>query len=298
MANVLPEPEEIAALAPRPGSALWRYAGDARLIAAGAYAILLQVAHPTVGAGVSQHSEFRADPWGRLLRTLDYSYVMVYGGPEAAAEMGRRLREMHKRIKGELPDGKPYHALEPEAFAWVHATLADSIVRSSDLLARPLGDEVEQFYAEWRSYGRLIGLREGDLPGDWGEFREYFDEMVERRLERTAAVDEVLESLVAPIRPEVPYLPEAVWRVARVPAAWQVDLVTGGLLPEALRDRFGITWTRWKQLQLNAFAGGSRALTPLLPGRIRNIGPPYLRWRREAIARGDAMAGTRTPAAA
>src|SRR5262245_53611255 len=128
MASVIPHPEEVPSLTPAPGSVVWRHAGDARLIWTGAYAILLQVAHPTVGAGVSQHSNFRADPWGRLLRTLDYSYVMVYGGPAAASEMGRRMREMHREIRGELPDGRAYHALEPDAFAWVHATLADSIV--------------------------------------------------------------------------------------------------------------------------------------------------------------------------
>src|SRR5262245_49817049 len=192
---------EATDLAPRRGSVVWRYSGDARLIATGAHAILLQVAHPTVGAGVTEHSNFRADPWGRLLRTLDYSYVMVYGGPAAAAEMGRRLREMHREIRGDRSDGRPYHALEPEAFAWVHATLADSIVRGNELLARPLGDGVERFWEEWRRYGRLIGVRDGDLPASWGQFQGYFEEMVEERLERTAAVDEVLESLSGRVAP-------------------------------------------------------------------------------------------------
>src|ERR1044072_1062701 len=88
VATVLPEAGEAPALTPKPGSVTWRYAGDARLIATGAYAILLQVGHPAVGAGVSEHSEFRADPWGRLLRTLDYTYTMSYGGPVLATEMG------------------------------------------------------------------------------------------------------------------------------------------------------------------------------------------------------------------
>ena len=66
--------EEAAELVPHPGSAVWRHAGDARLLATAGYALLLQVSHPTVGAGVSEHSDFKADPWGRLLRTLDYTY--------------------------------------------------------------------------------------------------------------------------------------------------------------------------------------------------------------------------------
>jgi uncharacterized protein (DUF2236 family) len=290
MAGVLPTQDEISSLAPKRGSALWRYAGDARLISTGAYAILLQVSHPTVGAGVTQHSDFRADPWGRLLRTLDYSYVMVYGGPEAAAQMGRRLREMHREIKGDLPDGRPYHALEPDAFAWVHATLADSIVRGNELLARPLGADVERFWEEWRGYGRLIGVRDRDLPETWGLFREYFDQMVDGQLERTEAVDEVLESLAGPVPPDMRLMPEAAWRLLRVPASWHVNLVTGGLLPPALRERFGIPWDGHRARQLSLLAGASRALTPVLPPQLRNIGPPYLRWRRKEIARGDAAA--------
>ncbi len=299
VSTVLPTPDEFPALVAKPGSVLWRYGGDVRLISAGAYAILLQVGHPTVGAGVSEHSDFRGDPWGRLLRTLDYSYVMTYGGPALAGEMGRRIREMHKHIKGVKPGGEHYHALEPEAYAWVHATLAHSIVRTHELLGTPIpSGEIDVFYAEWRRSGRLIGVREGDLPETWAEFGEYFERMVRERLERTAAVDEVLESLAAPTRPELPFLPEAAWRLARIPAAHQITLVTGGLLPPLLRDRFGVEWTPSKQRQLQVLAAASRAATPLLPGTLRNVGPSYLRWRREAIARGDAASPSRIPVAA
>ena len=89
--------DEAAELAPRRDSAVWRYAGDARLLAGAGYALLLQVSHPTVGAGVSEHSNFKADPWGRLFRTLDYSYSMVDGGPELAREVGARVFGTAKR---------------------------------------------------------------------------------------------------------------------------------------------------------------------------------------------------------
>jgi uncharacterized protein (DUF2236 family) len=299
VARILPSPEEIPALVAKPGSALWRYGGDARLIGAGAYAILLQVGHPTVGAGVSEHSDFRADPWGRLLRTLDYSYAMTYGGPGLAGEMGRRIREMHKRIKGMKPDGERYSALEPEAYAWVHATLAHSIVRAHELLATPIPDtEIERFYAEWRRGGRLIGVRERDLPESWAEFGEYFEHMVAERLERTAAVEEVLESLAAPTRPDLRFLPEAAWRFARIPAAHQMTLITGGLLSPRLRDLYGVEWSGAKERQLRLLAAVSQRATPLMPAALRNVGPSYLRWRREAIARGDAASPSRVSAAA
>ena len=266
---------------PAPGSVAWRYAGDVRLLSTGAFAILLQVAHPTVGAGVSEHSDFRADPWGRLLRTLDYTYSMTYGGAELAGETGRRIREMHKQIKGVRGDGVRYHALEPEAYAWVHATLAHSIVRGHQLLGRPMSEaRIECFYEEWRRGGRLIGLRERDLPEGWPDFCSYFERMASERLERTQAVGEVLETLEKPARPPLGSLPRSAWLLARIPAAHQIGLITAGLLDPALRERLGVPWGRAREHELRLLAAVSRAATPVLPRTLRNVGPSYLRWRR------------------
>src|SRR3954469_24863750 len=127
MTELLPDPHEVPQLIPRPGGAVWRAAGDIRTLPAAGYALMLQVAHPTVGAGVAEHSNFREEPWGRLLRTLDFVHGSIYGGPQLASHIGRRVRAMHKTIKGVRPDGERYHALEPTAYAWVHATLASAI---------------------------------------------------------------------------------------------------------------------------------------------------------------------------
>src|SRR5439155_23416248 len=112
--------------------------------------LLLQVAHPMVGAAVKEHSNFRAEPWKRLFGTLDYVYAVTYGGPERSAAAGRHLREMHKRIKGEDSHGRRYHALDPEAYAWVHGTLVNAIVVGHEHFGRPLRpDQTERLYAEY-----------------------------------------------------------------------------------------------------------------------------------------------------
>jgi uncharacterized protein (DUF2236 family) len=197
--SVLPRPEEWARLAPAPGSVVWSCASDLRVLLTAGYALVLQVAHPTVGAGVGEHSSFRADPWGRLLRTLDGFYGLVYGGPQAAAELGRRLRAQHRTIKGVTAGGVPYDALEPEAYAWVHATLAVAIIHGHARIGRPLEPrERTRFWAEWRAAGRLIGVRSGDLPADWPGLESYFERMVRDRLEATTAVEDVLDTLRAP----------------------------------------------------------------------------------------------------
>jgi uncharacterized protein (DUF2236 family) len=293
-ASIMPPASDWPCLAPGPGAITWSCAGDARLLLAAGYALLLQVSHPTVGAGVSEHSQFRHDPWGRLLRTLDYSYTMVYGGPRAAGAMGRRLRSFHTQIRGIRGDGRRYHALEPEPYAWVHATLAEAIVVAHERFGRPLASEQrEQFWAEWRSLGRMLGVRDHDLPADWLGFRAYVDVMIDERLEHTPAVDEVLDALAQPTPPALAPLQGPGWAVVRAPLGHLLGLTTVGLLTPALRRRFDVRWTWAKEIELRALGAVLRSATPLMPSWLRNTGPSYLRWRQEAIDRGEVASAAR-----
>ena len=277
---MLPLPEEVPALVPARTSVTWRMASDIRLMGASGYALVLQVAHPTVGAGVAEHSNFAADPWGRLLRTLDYVHGTIYGGPRRAGEIGRRIREMHKSINGVRPDGRPYHALEPVAFAWVHATLASAIVDGHATFGSPMtAAQIEEFWADWLRLGRLIGVRQQDLPAEWAGFRPYFDDVVDTQLQDNPTVHEVLRTLREPARPPVPGLNPGVWRVLRLPAAKQLELFTLGLLPDRLRRRLNLRWTGRDERAFRALAAASRAASPVIVGPLREFGPAYLRWR-------------------
>lgn len=125
MAGALfPKDTEIDRLVVGPESVAWRCTSDVRLNFAVLYPLLLQVAHPTIDAAVGEHSDFEERPWDRLLATADYLNLLVYGGREAVAT-GRRLRAVHKRFHGKRADGTAYSALEPAAYAWVHATLLE-----------------------------------------------------------------------------------------------------------------------------------------------------------------------------
>lgn len=292
MPTILPERSEADRLVPAPGGVAWRLAADARLMAGAGYALMLQVSHPVVGAGVSEHSNFRADPWGRLLRTLDFTTALVYGGPDLAWSTCRRVRDMHKRIKGELPDGSRYHALEPEAYAWVHATLADSIMRAHERFVGSVpASEQETFWAEWRRAGRLLGVRDRDLPERWSDFPAYLDRMIDERLEPTSSVTDVLEALAEPPPPDIPGMPDSLWSALRVPAARGARLGTVGLMAPALREKLGLRWSRSQQLELRAVGAASRRSAPLLPSAVKSFGPSYLRWRHDAISRGDVASG-------
>ena len=290
---ILPPREQAPELIPRKGGPTWRAAGDMRLFGASGYALLLQVMHPDVGAGVSEHSNFKEDPWGRLLRTLDYTSSVIFGGPDLAWEIGRRVREMHKSIKGIRPDGVRYHALEPTAYAWVHATLAETIIKAHRLFCSPqlTPAEVDEFWEEWRRMGRLIGVRYSDLPDTWPGLLTYFDRMVEDELVNTEAAQDVLQSLVDPAAPPLPFMNEGVWKVVRWPSAKAETLGTIGMLPPALRDRLGVEWNEKKERRFRRLGRIARRSRPLMPPQARNFGPHYLHWRRKQIARGDVAAG-------
>lgn len=285
--SVLPPSNEAARYAVTPGSVTWRYAGDARAMTSAGAALLLQVAHPTVAGGVREFSDFKGDPWGRLWRTLDYVNLLVYGGPDVAAATGRTMREMHKRIKGVDPQGRRYHALEPEAYAWVHATLAYGIVESHRRFGRPMDPRtIETFWGEWRDLGRLLGIRERDLPPTWAGFRVYVDGLVEERLEDNDVVRDVLFVLTRAGAPPVPWIGDRTWRVATAPVSRAMGLATVALLPAGLRRKLDLELSSGQRAELAALAAASRATTPVLPRSLREMGPAYLRRRRRAIARG------------
>jgi uncharacterized protein (DUF2236 family) len=282
---LLPSDTQLEEILVGPDSVTWQRASDARLYLVMLYPLLLQVAHPTVGAGVHDYSDFERRPWDRLLRTIDYVSLLVYGGPEAAPA-GRQLRELHKGFSGVREDGERYHALEPDAYAWVHATLIQTYVSGHAQFGTPMRpDQVEQFYAEYRRLGRLIGVRERDLPPSWAGFRAYFDEMVSDALVPTQAVTNVLKTIPSVPAPPVP-VPDLLWRAMRVPAARALWLGGAGLLSPSLRARLGVGWSGADAAQFRALGALSRSVTPVLPKRLKVMGPAQLRWRRRAIARG------------
>jgi uncharacterized protein (DUF2236 family) len=284
-ARLFPSDAEVGGIITGPDSLTWRRASDVRLHTVMLYPLLLQVAHPTVGAGVIDYSDFQHRPWDRFLRTIDYVSLLVYGGREAVAA-GRRLRALHGSFQGVREDGQSYHALDPEAYAWVHATLIETYVAGHAHFGKPMRpDQIERFYAEYRGLGRLIGVREGDLPRSWEDFRAYFREMAQNELVHTAAVDRVMGALNNSPPPPI-RVPGPVWNALRLPAGQVLRLGGVGLMTPELRSRLGLGWTRTDEVQFRALGALSRSLTPVMPTSLRITGPAQLRWRREAIAQG------------
>ena len=282
---LFPTAEEAARLVVGPDSITWRLTSDIRLFLAPLYALILQVAHPTVAAGVRDYSDFDQRPWERLMRTLDYLVVLQYGGSEAVV-VGRRLRELHKRFKGTMSDGRSYYALERGAYTWVHATLLETYVRAHEHFGRRMtADELERFYREYVGLGQLVGVHREDLPPTWEGFRAYFERMTAQELVPNETVERVLEAARKSASPEIPSLYRVGWRLLSYAPTRASYLGGVGLLSDRLRERLHISWSHREELEFQALSACARSLTPILPPKLRIFGPTHLRWRRREIDR-------------
>lgn len=103
-------------------SVIARVHGDVTtMMVGGIAALLMQMLHPAVLAGVWDHSNFRADMLGRLRRTARFIAITTYAGRADAEAAIARVRRIHAAVAGTLPDGTPYRADDPRSLAWVHA---------------------------------------------------------------------------------------------------------------------------------------------------------------------------------
>jgi len=121
------------------GSPVRRVHGDASMFVGGIRALLLQSLHPLAMAGVSQHSGFRGDPWGRLQRTSHFLAVTTFGPAADAEAMVAAVRRIHAGVHGHDTDGTPYDASDPHLLRWVHVAEVDSFLCAHQRYgARPL----------------------------------------------------------------------------------------------------------------------------------------------------------------
>lgn len=143
-----------------PQAVCWRVHGDVvTMMVGGVSALLLQMLHPAVLAGVWDHSAFRQDMLGRLRRTARFIAVTGYDSLEAADAAIEKVREVHTRVRGVLPDGTPYAADDPRLLAWVHVTEAVSFLDAWIRYAEPDMSRADQdrYFAEFAIIAERLG---------------------------------------------------------------------------------------------------------------------------------------------
>lgn len=141
-------------------SIAWRVNGDiVTMMIGGVSGLLLQMLHPAVLAGVWDHSDFRADMHGRLRRTAKFIAVTTYDHASSGRAAIERVRRIHDRLGGTLPDGTTYRVSDPALLAWVHVTeitsFLDAWVRYGDPAMS--GADQDAYIAEMARIGLALG---------------------------------------------------------------------------------------------------------------------------------------------
>ena len=225
------------------------------LLLGGGRALLMQLAHPKVAAGVDEHSDFRTHPIRRLRRTIRMTMAIVFGDRETALAAARAVNQVHTRVQGPT-----YDARDPDLLLWVYATLADTaLVTYETFVKRLLPDERESFHEEFTLLGELLGIPSERFPGSARDFDEYLQAMVSNGPVR---VDDRARELAAQVmHPRVRLMPG--------PVMLPMNVVTTGLLAPALREQYGLPWGRAQQ---RAY----RLAVAVVP-RVIALTPPLLR---------------------
>ena len=125
-------------------------AREGALLAGGARAILLQIAHPGVARGVAEHSDFAGRPLDRLRATLTYVYGVTFGTPEESRAVAAMVTEAHRSVAG-----AGYRASDPELQLWVAATLYDTALLIYEQLFGALDPAVAEKVYEQYAAGLL-----------------------------------------------------------------------------------------------------------------------------------------------
>ena len=240
----------------------------------GGTAVLMQVAHPLVAAGVAEHSDYHRDLWHRLGRTLRALYLITYGTKAEAERAGATVQAVHAHVRGRTsarlgpyPTGTRYAADDPELMLWVHATLVVASLAAYTRFERLLSEhEQGEYYAEMATVATLFGTPPEVIPPDLAQFRSY--------LAGQLACSTV--TVTAPAR-EI----AAVILRAPLPAPMRMlapahRLATAALLPERLRDEYGLRWTPLHALSLRpASAALKLGSWPILraAARLRPLRP-------------------------
>ena len=256
-----------------PGSVSWRVDRELLVLAGGSCALLMQAAHPSVAAGVVEHSTYATDPFGRLFRTLESSFSVVFGSRSEAERTISRVNAIHAAVRGIRDDGEPYSALDPEALLWVHATLVDTALRVHRRFVAPLSAVDEQRYHEESAQVAVaLGVPSASIPATIAELRSWMAARIASgEITVTPAARCIADTVLYPSR----VLPRIAWDAAHL-----ISLAT---LPAPIRRGYGIRWSPARERGIERIAAATRAVLPLVPGPLRFA--PHARAARRRVAR-------------
>ncbi len=253
-----------------PESISWKVNREVIVIAGWARAILLQLAHPAIAAGVHDHSSIRGSvlsSFRRLRSTVGSMLSITFGDTEQMITAAAVINSIHDRVRGHVHEraGEAYSAHDPDLQRWVHASLLDSIPLTYELLVGPLTlHERDRYCSEAAIMEPLLGMPDGWLPRDSAQLDSYMREML-------AGGSIVVTDTSRSLARAVLYPPY--WRVAW-PLFRALHVLAIGSLPPSLRQAYGFEWRPRDARAFERWAALLRTSLRLLPPRAREWPAP------------------------
>ena len=246
-----------------PSSVFWQVNSEWLAGLAGPRALLMQLAHPLVAAGVVEHSSFRQHGLARLYRTVRAADDLLFGSAERARRAARAIDRCHAGVRGTLAThtgsftaGSHYDAQDPELKLWVLATVIDSTILVHDLFIRPLSPaERTSYYRDSRRLAGMLGIPQDVMPASYEGFTAYVASML---ASDKLAVGDNGRTLATSLFGQG--LTGSLTRAA--------SFVGIGLLPARLRNAYGFPWDDKREQRLHRLAGLSRRIRRRLPNLI------------------------------
>jgi uncharacterized protein (DUF2236 family) len=244
-----------------------RFSREGSLLLGGGRAILLQVADPTVGAAVAQHSDFAHRPLDRLRNTLTFVYGTLLGSPAEAALVARMTTRTHSRIPT---------ANDPARQLWVAATLYETAVRVYERVHAPISPaDAELVLASYAALGTALEVPASLWPASVADFDAYWKDAV-AALDVGDEARGVAHDLFHPVRAPL-------WVRAVLPLT---ELLTASLLEPSLRAAFGMPWSDARERRASTAWAVIRVVTGLSPRRLRYWPSRYYLRRLATITAG------------
>jgi uncharacterized protein (DUF2236 family) len=251
------------------GSSLLRQVQEERMVGLfyGQRALMIGALHPVNYVGTSQATAGRVMPFKRLARTAQDFETIFFGTRQAADRVLAKVRKLHERVEGELPEaagpypaGTSYAATDPELMLWTVAVTADSSLCFYELLVRRLSDwERDAFWQDWVRFGELFGMPRSVAPPTFSAFRAWWEE-------RLAGDGMHLTEEAAYMGRAAAY--EIPLPTVNQPAKRLHDLVMLGTLPARVRELYGLRWTAAHALAYPAAVRMLRMLRRVAPSAV------------------------------
>ena len=240
-----------------PKSLYWRVNREWLIALAGPRALLLELAHPAIAAGVAQHSNYRGDPFGRLYRTMKTMTEISFGTEAEMRDALKHFFKCHARVRATADDERrttiEYDARDAGLQVWVLATLIDSVLRVFEKFVAPLtfADKCA-YYDDCVRLARVLGISPAAIPNSYDTFCAYMGAMLSADvLCVTQNARDIVDALFAP--------------TPRGYATRWFSFVGIGMLPPRVRAEYGFGWDDAREKNLERFAHLARRVRPWIP---------------------------------